>query len=291
MDADSLWRAARDLRDELDFAGVKLREEERLRARSLTHFPLREGGGRVIATLDTENYAKFVDLYDRMTSPKRGGVRFVNPVTADRARRIADDDRTPAQLALDGLMQLLEAGADADDSVLLGSGAPVVRVTVAATSLERGLGIARIDGRPEAISLQTAQRLLCGGTEVRLAFDPNGTHIEQGEDHRLFSKRQREVLAAKFGGCMHPGCERPPSWCEAHHILQWVRDGGKTVIENGILLCKYHHLKYHNDGYEIVRDEFGRYWLVPPRSIDAMQSPVEMPRKTRNLNDLFAAAG
>ena len=88
---------------------------------------------------------------------------------------------------------------------------------------------------------------------------------------------------------MDPDCDRPPSWCEAHHILQWVRDHGKTLIINGILLCKFHHLKYHNDGYEIFCDAFGKYWKIPPRSVDPQQTRILMPLKTRALDDLVSA--
>ena len=31
-----------------------------------------------------------------------------------------------------------------------------------------------------------------------------------------------------WGGCPINGCDRPPSWTEAHHIDQWERDHGKT---------------------------------------------------------------
>jgi hypothetical protein len=32
---------------------------------------------------------------------------------------------------------------------------------------------------------------------------------------------------------MADGCDRPPSYCEAHHIDQWLRDDGKTDIADG----------------------------------------------------------
>jgi hypothetical protein len=239
--------------------------------------------------MDIETYAHFVEAYDRMTSPKRGGVRFVDRARVARAERISQDDRTPAQLASDGLMHLVVAGASVDDSVMLGSGAPIVRITVASESLETGVGLARIDGQSAPVSLQTAQRLLCDAEIHTVAFDPNGHYVESNSDSRLYSRKQREVLAAKFGGCMDPDCDRPPSWCEAHHILQWLRDHERTLINNGILLCKYHHLLYHNKGYEIVVDRSGDYWKIPPRSVDPMQTPIRMPLKTRNLADLRGA--
>jgi hypothetical protein len=286
LDADRLWRVARDIRNELDLAGVKIREDEALAMRGITHRPLVTGGGVATWRMDGETYVLFVDAYDRMTSPKRGGVRFVEPERAAHADRIHEDDRTPAQLASDGFMHLILAGATVDDTVMLGSGAPVVRVTVAQNALDSGVGLARIDGQAGPVSLQTAERLVCGGEILAIGFDAHGHFIEHGSDARLYSRKQREILAAKFGGCMDPDCDRPPSWCEAHHILHWVRDRGTTLIVNGILLCKYHHLLYHNKGYEITCDREGRYWKVPPASVDPDQRPIPMPLKTRNLRDL-----
>jgi hypothetical protein len=287
VDADRLWHAARDLRDELDLAGVQVREEEVRALRGLTHRPIPTGGGVATWRMDAETYARFVDTYDRMTSPKRGGVRFVDRDRAVHADRIKADDRTPAQLASDGFEHLFVAGANVDDSVMLGSGAPVIRITVAQNALRSGIGLARIDGQAIPISLRTVARHLCEGETHTIGFDSNGHFIESESDSRLYNRKQREILAAKFGGCMDPNCDRPPSWCEAHHLLQWARDHGRTLIENGILLCKYHHLLYHNRGYEIVRDDVGGYWKIPPMSIDSAQTPVAMPLKTRNLADLL----
>jgi hypothetical protein len=65
-----------------------------------------------------------------------------------------------------------------------------------------------------------------------------------------------------------------------------VRDSGKTEVRNGILLCKWHHLKYHNEGWEIVADGGGGYWLVPPKSVDVTQTPRPMPLKSTALREL-----
>jgi hypothetical protein len=149
--------------------------------------------------------------------------------------------------------------------------------------------------------------VLCTGKSISVIFDELGNAVESGREQRLFSKRQREILAVKFGGCMDPNCERPPSFCEAHHIQHWKRDRGKTLVNNGILLCRYHHLKYHNEGWEIRRDElgprdfapndlgpsnlgrsdFGQYWLIPPVTRDAEQTPIPMPSKSAAMRDLW----
>ena len=285
VDADRLWRKARDLRDDLDLAGVRIREDELRAARGLSHASLPGGGGKATWTMDAETYALFRDVYDRMVSPKLGGVRFVEAANAEQARSIESDPRTPVQLASDGFLQLIIAGAEADDSVMLGSGAPVIRVTVTEDALSAGFGLARIDGQAEPVSIDTARRLACSGNIMRIGFDAIGDAVSLESEGRLFTKRQRDVLAAKFGGCMDPDCDRPPSWCEAHHIKHWIRDRGKTVLVNGILLCRWHHLKYHNDGIEIERDERGQYW-----KISRSAAPALMRFKTRNLADLRADA-
>jgi hypothetical protein len=59
------------------------------------------------------------------------------------------------------------------------------------------------------------------------------------------------------------------------------------VLENGILLCKHHHLKYHNEGYEIVHNIEGEYWLIPPTERDPEQAPIRMPLKSAALRDLW----
>jgi hypothetical protein len=287
VDADRLWKRARDVRDELDSAGGKIREAELLQIRGITHFPLPNGGGKAIWTMDPETYATFTDLYDRSTSPKLGGVRFVSKEQSVRAATIAADERTPVQLASDAMLQLLKLGADANPAFLLGSGAPIIRITVAEEALETGNGFGRIEGQDETVSIDTVQRLLCGGDSIRIGFDQKGNVLDLEAEQRLFSKRQREVLAVKFGKCMHPGCNRPPSWTEAHHIFQWVRDKGKTLIKNGILLCKWHHLKYHNEGYEIEVDDHGNYWQIPPKTIDPGQTPVPMPLKSDAIAELW----
>jgi hypothetical protein len=92
-----------------------------------------------------------------------------------------------------------------------------------------------------------------------------------------------------WGGCAAPGCDRPPSWCEAHHIVFWARDGGKTDLDDGILLCRHHHLLFHNNGWEIRRDDLRRYWLVPPGDVDPARKPRELVSKSRALKDLLRA--
>lgn len=269
LDADSLFRRARELRDELDAMGIAEREAERREARSLTFTRLPDGMSRLTWLMDPETSAVAGDLWDRATSPRRGGPRFVDAGSADfeRAKRITDDPRSTAQFASDVFVELLRQGAAADSSQLLGSGAPVLHLLVLKAALDKVSGGARVsgeagvsgaggghghahghlEGQLDPVSIETIQRALCSSTIEPILFDDSGNALDVGRDQRLYNRKQRTALAIRDGGCMFPGCDRPPSWTEAHHTKHWTRDRGGTNIDDGILLCRHHHLLCHNN--------------------------------------------
>jgi hypothetical protein len=286
LDADRLFKRARQLRDELDLEGVKVREEERREQRGATVADLPNGMSRLVWIMDPETAAPVKQLVDRATSPKLGGVRFVDKERGALSKAILDDPRTPAQLASDALLQLLRQGANAPTDFLLGSGAPVIKIAATRKAVESHRGLANIEGRVDTVSIETLERHLCNGTEESTNFDVSGIPLDMGHDQRLFTRRQKEVLALKWGGGACPDCDRPPSWTESHHI-KWVkRDRGRTDIADGILLCKYHHLLFHNYGWEIERNDLGQYWLIPPTSIDPEQKPIPLEPKGGVMRDL-----
>jgi hypothetical protein len=259
LDADRLFLRARALRDELDEAGIADRESQRREQRSLRFSRRADGMSRLTWDLDPETAAMVGEVYDRATSPRRGGPRF----DSAEATRIADDPRTTEQLASDVFTELLRAGAEADSSRLLSSGAPSVRVVVSSIALAERVGHGQIEGQADPVSIETVERLACSGGVVAVRFDEHGQPLDVGREHRLFTARQKVALAIRDGGCRWPGCERPPSWTEAHHVNHWARDGGRTDVADGVLLCRHHHLLLHNNHWEIERrgDEL---WLVPP---------------------------
>ena len=286
LDPDALAREARAFRDALDLEGVALRAEERWQQRSLRLFAQADGTTKLVWVMDPETAAGVRDLYDRATSPKLGGVRFVDPERQELAETILKDVRTPEQLASDDFAQLLRLGADTDPRFLLGSGAPVIRLTVPKVDFETGTGLARIEGQVAPVAVSSAWRMSCEAGIAGFVMDENGLVIDYGREQRFFSKRQREALALVWGGCAAPGCDRPPSWTEAHHINFWARDKGRTDLADGILLCRHHHLLFHNNGWEITRDDEFKYWLVPPAEQDPAQTPIQLVPKSRVFQDL-----
>lgn len=118
-------------------------------------------------------------------------------------------------------------------------------------------------------SLATARLLACDGDLVPLLLDAQGAILDQGRAQRLFTREQRRALITRDRGCAFPGCDIPAGWCEAHHISFW-RNGGKTDLANGVLLCRRHHGVIHRGEWRIQPDinPRGRPWFVPPAHID-----------------------
>ncbi len=304
LDADRAAREARAVRDLLDLDGIADREEARRDQRSFRLGRRADGMGYAHWVLDPESFALVSDVYDRVTSPRRSGPRFddeghgngdglddVDGAAADRTDVALADTRTTEQRASDVFIELLRQGVSADTSQLLADAPIGVRMIVAATSLHERMGRGFIEGHADAVSIATIERHACSAGTVTLTVDARaenaGQPLRLGRERRLFSRAQRLALAARDGGCRWPGCERPPSWCEAHHIEHWHRDQGRTDVESGILLCRHHHLLAHNNGWEIIRDG-PRYLLVPPGGMRS--DAVEMPSTSGALRDALRHA-
>jgi hypothetical protein len=87
--------------------------------------------------------------------------------------------------------------------------------------------------------------------------------LEVGRTTRVVSAAQRHALVVRDRGCAFPGCERPPGWCEAHHLVHWLH-GGPTDLPNLALLCRAHHRAVHEGGWRLHRDPDGQLTATPP---------------------------
>ncbi|MEJ7630033.1 MAG: DUF222 domain-containing protein [Nocardioidaceae bacterium] len=153
-----------------------------------------------------------------------------------------------------------------------------VMVTMTLDQLKSGLGEAMLDtGTP--MSPGQCRRLACNSWLVPVVLGADSTILDLGLARRLFDRYQRLALAVRDLGCVWPGCERPPAWCEAHHIVAWA-DGGPTDLANGCLLCPFHHHLVHSGaGWQIQMAPDGVPEVIPPRRLD----PGRQPRRHERL--------
>ncbi len=272
---------ARALRDSLDELGVTEREDHLRSRRYLRLIPQDDGMTRLTGLLDPESAAIVSGAFDQVTAPRRGGPRFVDPAESARAKLISDDPRSTEQLLADAFVEMVRIAGAADQGTVFGQRRPAVSIHVDRADLESGHGSARIEGQTAAISIDSARRLACAAGAIPILFD-GADAIDVGRTQRLFTERQRVALAARDGGCRFPDCDRPPSWCEAHHIDEWVRDHGRTDVAAGVLLCRFHHLLVHNAGWRIRRRGGGFAAQPPPGdSRPALDMPSHHPRLRR----------
>ncbi|MEO8093936.1 MAG: DUF222 domain-containing protein [Pseudolysinimonas sp.] len=272
---------ARALRDTLDMAGVAEREEQLRSHRFLRLVQQADGMTRLTGLLDPESAAIVTAAFDQVTSPRRGGPRFVDAREVERARLISEDPRTTDQLLADAFVEMVRIAGAADQGTVFGQRRPAVSLHVEREDFESGLGSARIEGQSVAVSIETARRQACSSGVVPILFDGEDA-LDVGRTQRLFTDRQRVALAARDGGCRFPDCDRPPSWCEAHHIDEWVRDNGRTDVAAGVLLCRFHHLLVHNAGWRIRRRGGGFAAAPPPgRNGPDLDMPSQHPRPPR----------
>ncbi|QTV79437.1 HNH endonuclease signature motif containing protein [Microbacterium sp. NIBRBAC000506063] len=196
-----------------------------------------------------------------------------------RAEELVADTRDNNQLAYDLIIDILKAGILADAKNVFGSRQAGVRLIItheaqqAATSGGAAIGIAEDDGTALPAWVLSQHACESGTTECHLDHDGNPLYL--GREQRLFSSKQRIALAIRDGGCRWKGCDRPPSYCEAHHIDQFDRDQGRTDIDRGILLCRFHHMQLHHGGWRITRGGAQDFLLHPPRTI---------PRRRRSFS-------
>ena len=133
-----------------------------------------------------------------------------------------------------------------------GQNATVV-ITLDYDKLLTGLGTAHLD-TGEPISAGLARRLACHAgvipTVIRRLLDGRSIVLDMGRKRRLFTEHQRIALTIEQRGCTTENCDRPAAWCHAHHDIAWSH-GGTTDLNNGRLLCPFHHAKAHTTSYHI----------------------------------------
>jgi hypothetical protein len=149
--------------------------------------------------------------------------------------------------------------------------AATVAVTVDVDDLRTGQGVAE-NSSGTTMSAAKAQRLACNAHLVALYLE-NGTRVvDHGMTRRLYDRHQRLALAVRDKGCVFPACDRPPAWCEAHHLSFWS-ENGPTDLDNAALLCHFHHFLVHEGEWVARMADDGVVEIIPPRRVDPQQRP------------------
>ncbi len=191
---------------------------------------------------------------------------------AEARSRTPQDDRTPSQRRADALGEVCRAWLERTDRPTVGVERPHITVTVPLDVL-RSQGIAEFDIAGTA-SAEAARRLACDASVTRVVLGPRSEPLDVGRRTPVVPASMRRALHVRDGACRFPGCERPKSWCDAHHVRHWAH-GGPTSVGNLVLLCRRHHRLIHEGGFSVVisggRPMFGR---PDGSSLDGLSPPL-----------------
>jgi hypothetical protein len=257
MDPAQLANLARRLVAVLDPDGVEPAEREKQRRRDFTVRPNTDGTGSVSGYLTPECLAMLQAALDPLSKPCH--------------TELERDPRTAGQRRHDGLQELCRRMLADGGLPDTGGVSTTVLLTMTIDDLERRTGYATT-GHGGTISVPDALRMAADADLIPVVFANTGGVLCYGRTKRLAPAAQRRVLAARDRGCSFPGCNRPPSWCQTHHVPGF-QHGGQTNIDTMTLVCEFHHMNYERLGWDCQISD-GVPWWIPPKWIDPDQKPL-----------------
>jgi hypothetical protein len=149
------------------------------------------------------------------------------------------EQRTPAQRRADALVALCAAALDhSERPATTRRRRPHVSVVLTLEELDARADVQTLDGHP--VGAASLAALLCDSNIHRFITDGAAVVLDAGRSVRTVNHHLFAALAVRDRGCRFPGCDRPVSQCEAHHVTPW-QHGGATDRDNLVLLCWRHH--------------------------------------------------
>ena len=126
------------------------------------------------------------------------------------------------------------------------------------------------------ISAARARRLACDARVLPAVLGGASVVLDLGANRRTASRAQRIALALRDRGCTAPFCDKPATWCEAHHLTPW-QVSRRTDLNNLALVCDAHHDLLHHDGWKITLQNGKAIWHPPPRPEPPPTEPPAEP--------------
>jgi 5-methylcytosine-specific restriction protein A len=286
-------KAAQRLTPE-QWAGVE--RQMAAKAEEYTPTELREWGAALVEMLDQDGEApddrppaETNELYLTRNASGSGGRikgRFDDAAMFDTiatlldakaAPRTGDDERSGAERTAEALAEVCGYVLDHGPTSVVpdaGGHRPHVNVLVRLEDLENRARAAVLDFGG-VVSPEALRMLCCDAAVVPIVMDGKGQPLDVGRATRTIPDGLRRAVAARDRGCAEPGCGRPPSWCEVHHVVPWEL-GGETKLDGCVMMCKLHHRLIHFTEW-IVQIRDGLPEFIPPAWVDPQRRPRRKP--------------
>jgi hypothetical protein len=174
------------------------------------------------------------------------------------------DERNFSVRQADALVELAHQRLDAGTLPDVAGQKPHLSVTASIATLMKEPGAPPGDlAWSEPITADTVRRVACDCAMTRILLGPNSLPIDVGRSTRTIPPALRRALVARDKGCRFPGCDRPPDWCDGHHLIHWI-NGGETILDNTCLLCRRHHRFVHELGWQLRWGAPGEILAIKP---------------------------
>jgi hypothetical protein len=121
------------------------------------------------------------------------------------------------------------------------------------------------------VHADVVRRLACGSEMIVALDDHLGHTLYEGRAHRFPTPTQRREVRRRDRHCRFPGCTHT-RFATDHHIEEWAA-GGKTDLDNLVLLCAHHHRLIHSNAWSMHGDANEELTFVGPRSQVMTSSP------------------
>jgi len=259
---ETTHRAAQSWAHTLDPQAQAMTQAQQHEARELYLDRTYDGMLSINGRLDREAGDVLLTAIGALSTPRASGLGGLSGNT---------DQRTGPQRRADALIELCQQVLSAGGLPEVAGERPHLSLTVSLESLEQRAGAPAAQlGHTGPVTGETARRLACDASISRIITDGKSQVLDVGRRTRTIGPALRRALVVRDAGCVHPGCDRPPSWTEGHHVRHWV-DGGTTDLANLVLLCRRHHRAQHEGGRALQRptDRAGYYDTYRTRATTA----------------------
>lgn len=180
------------------------------------------------------------------------------------------DPRSPKQRLADAFVEAMRRVGLDGGLPTKGGDRPRIVLNIDLDHLTAGVGYGTIVDTGDQLDPGTVRRLACDAQVIPQVLAGPSQLLDQGRASRTAQGPLRLAVISRDRGCVHPGCTRPPRWCDVHHVVPWWA-GGATDLANLVLLCGYHHRLYDTGDWGLKIGADGVPDIIPPAWIDAQQ--------------------
>ena len=265
------------------------REARQHAGRSLSYFHDDDGSLVIKARLPAEAGAQLLKALEAAIADAPLPEHFQGALNDSRESSptyIAEDPPSPSMRRADALALLAESFLQHGAQAMSGGDRHQIVVHVDHDTLRNAApGRCELDDGP-SLAVETARRLACDSSVVRIVEDADGEPLDVGRKTRSIPPALRRALKSRDQGCVFPGCTHK-RYVDGHHIEHWA-DGGATRLSNLVSLCRFHHRAVHEGGIRIERLDDGAWRFVLPNGESRLSCAPGHTLPMGSLRDLVA---